>query len=265
SDGWSTGVLVREVAALYEAFLHGQPSPLPELPVQYADYALWQRQWLAGPVLQAQLDYWRQQLHGAPTLALPTDKPRPAFQSHRGAAFSFSVPAHLSDSLRQLAHESGSTLFMVLLAAFQSLLGRYAQQDDICVGTPIAGRTRQETEPLIGFFVNTLVLRARLEGDPTFTQLLARVKDSALGAFTHQDVPFEQLVDELGVVRDLSRSPLFQVAFALQNAPVPPPALSGVRVEPVLADSGTSKFDLSLTLVEHAGALEASFEYCVDL
>ncbi|NPC83460.1 amino acid adenylation domain-containing protein, partial [Pyxidicoccus fallax] len=265
SDGWSTGVLVREVAALYEAFLHGQPSPLPELPVQYADYALWQRQWLAGPVLQAQLDYWRQQLHGAPTLALPTDKPRPAFQSHRGAAFSFSLSASLTDALTQLAHESGATLFMVLMASWQVLLSRYSDQTDLCVGTPIAGRTRQETEPLIGFFVNTLVLRARLEGDPTFTQLLAQVKDSALAAFAHQDVPFEQLVDELGVVRDLSRSPLFQVAFALQNAPVPPPALSGVRVEPVLADSGTSKFDLTLVMMEHAGALEASFEYCVDL
>ncbi|NPC86792.1 hypothetical protein HPC49_52485, partial [Pyxidicoccus fallax] len=191
--------------------------------------------------------------------------PRPTFQSHRGAAFSFSLSASLTDSLTQLAHESGATLFMVLLASWQVLLSRYSDQTDFCVGTPIAGRTRQETEPLIGFFVNTLVLRARLEGDPTFTQLLAQVKDSALGAFAHQDVPFEQLVDELGVVRDLSRSPLFQVAFALQNAPIRPPALSGLRVDGVAAPTQTSKFDLSLTLVEHAGALEASFEYCVDL
>ncbi|WP_240359950.1 non-ribosomal peptide synthetase [Pyxidicoccus trucidator] len=265
SDGWSMGVLVREVAALYEAFTQGRPSPLPELPVQYADYALWQRQWLQGPVLQAQLDYWRQQLHGAPTLELPTDKPRPPLQSQRGASVSFSIPTPTVVRLHQLAHESGSTLFMVLMAAWQALLGRYSGQDDISVGTPIANRTRHETEPLIGFFVNTLVLRTRLEGDPTFVQLLSRVKEASLAAFAHQDVPFEQLVDALGVVRDLSRMPLFQVIFALQNAPMQAPSFPSLRVEQVAVDTHSSKFDLVLAMNETDGALSAQLEYCVDL
>ena len=265
ADGWSMGVLVREVAALYEAFTQGRPSPLPELPVQYADFAAWQRQWLQGPVLDAQLDYWRQQLQGAPILELPTDKPRPALQSHRGHFVSFRIPAPTVAGLNQLAHESGSTLFMVLMAAWQSLLGRYSGQDDICVGTPIANRTRNETEPLIGFFINSLVLRTRLDGDPTFVQLLARVNEASLAAFAHQDVPFEQLVDALGVERDLSRMPLFQVMFALQNAPMQAPTLSSLRVEPVPVHTGASKFDFVLEMNMEDGALSAHLEYCVDL
>ncbi|RKH11913.1 amino acid adenylation domain-containing protein, partial [Corallococcus sp. CA053C] len=265
SDGWSIGVLVQEVAALYAAFLQGQPSPLPQLPVQYADFAVWQRQWLQGDALQAQLDYWHQRLQGAPTLALPTDKPRPSLRSHRGATLSFALPSHLTGALHALAQDSGSTLFMVLLAAFQTLLARYSGQDDISVGSPIANRTRQETEPLIGFFVNTLVLRSKLDADPLFTELLARVKESALSAYAHQDVPFEQLVEALGVARDLSRSPLFQVAFSYQSAPTQPPSLPGLHVEGLSAKTGTAKFDLSLFVTESAGVLHGQLEYCVDL
>ncbi|RKH54663.1 amino acid adenylation domain-containing protein, partial [Corallococcus llansteffanensis] len=265
SDGWSMGVLVREMATLYEAFTQGLPSPLPELRVQYADFAAWQREWLQGSALQAQLDYWSQQLAGVPTLELPTDKPRPALHSNRGASHAFRLPASLSASLRQLAQDSDTTLFMVLLSAFQVLLARYSGQDDISVGSPIANRTDRELEPLIGFFVNTLVLRSRLDGDPRFTEVLARVKEASLGAFAHQDVPFEQLVETLGVVRDLGRTPLFQVVFSLQSAPTQPPALAGVRTERLLARNDTSKFDLALTMTERAGPLEAQLEYCADL
>ncbi|MGB7921863.1 MAG: condensation domain-containing protein, partial [Pyrinomonadaceae bacterium] len=209
SDGWSTSILAREVATLYQAFTSDQPSPLPELAIQYADYAVWQREWLQGDVLQQQLDYWRKQLEGAPSvIELPTDHPRPAVQTFRGARHRFLIDERVSTELRQLSQREGVTLFMTLLAAFQTLLARYSGQDDIVIGTPIAGRTRAEVEPLIGFFVNTLVLRSDLTGDPTFRDALRHVREVCLGAYAHQDLPFEKLVEELQPQRDLSRSPL---------------------------------------------------------
>jgi len=211
-------VLVKEVAALYEAFSRGEPSPLPELTIQYADFTVWQRNWLQGEALAEQLSYWRGQLAGAPgVLELPTDKPRPPTQSFRGATNSFVFPSSLSESLNRLSQANGVTLFMTLLASWQTLLSRYSGQEDVVVGTPIANRNRAETEQLIGFFVNMLVLRTDLSGKPTFRELLVRVKEVALGAYAHQDLPFEKLVEELQPGRDLSRSPLFQVMFAVSE------------------------------------------------
>ncbi|CAN2534219.1 Gramicidin+S+synthase+2 [Methylocapsa aurea] len=228
SDGWSSGVLLREFVALYEARLAGRPSPLPELAIQYADYAVWQRDWLRGEVLDRQLAYWRDKLGGAPpALDLPTDHPRPPRQDHAGARLSFTIAKHVADRLAALGREEGATLFMTLLAAFQLLLSRYSGQRDISVGAPVANRRRLELEQLIGFFVNTLVMRTDLSGDPSFRVLLARVRETALGAQAHQDLPFERLVEDLRPVRDMSRDPLFQVMFSLQNAPRPPPRSRG--------------------------------------
>ncbi len=205
------GVLMRELSALYAARCQGEPSPLPALPVQYADYAIWQRDCLQGEVLEKQLSYWRQQLKDLPVLDLPTDRPRPATQSFRGAQFAVDLPAALTQGLEMLSQRAEGTLFMTLLAAFQVLLQRYSGQDDIVVGSPIAGRNKVEVEELIGFFVNTLVLRTDLSGDPTFMELLGRVREVALGAYAHQDLPFDKLVEELQPERDLSRNPLFDV------------------------------------------------------
>ncbi|RMF36691.1 MAG: non-ribosomal peptide synthetase, partial [Chloroflexi bacterium] len=217
SDGWSMRVLVQELAALYDAFSHGRPSPLPDLPIQYADFALWQREWLQGEVLEEQLAYWKQQLSGSPpVLELPTDRPRPPVQSFRGAHRPFMLPRPLSQAIKALCRREGVTPFMLLLAAFQTLLHRYTGQDDISVGTPIANRNRAEIEGLIGYFANTLVLRTDLSGDPPFRELLKRVREVALGAYAHQDLPFEMLVDALQPERDLSHTPLFQVMFVLQ-------------------------------------------------
>ena len=266
SDGWSMGVLVREVAALYSAFLAGQPSPLAELAIQYADYAHWQREYLSGDVLSAQVAYWQQQLAGAPELlALPTDRPRPAVQSYRGATYRFTVSQAVTRSLRELGRRSGATLFMTLVATLSVLLSRYSGQRDICIGTPIANRTRSELEPLIGFFVNTLVLRLRLDGDPRFTTLLEQVRRTALDAYAHQDVPFEQLVDVLKPARHLSHSPLFQVMLALQNAPMQALELPCLSLEPVAAESSVAKFDLVFDLAEVGDELQATIEYSPDL
>jgi hypothetical protein len=216
SDGWSMGVLFRELSALYAAYREGRESPLPELALQYADYAVWQREQLAGEVLDRQLSYWREQLAGVPELLeLPTDHPRPAVQTYRGA----SVPVELSlERLQSLGRSEEATLYMVLLGAFQVLLSKYSGNEDIVVGSPIAGRTRKEVEELIGFFVNTLVLRTDLSGDPSFRETLRRVREVTLGAYAHQELPFEKLVAELQPERSLSHTPLFQVAFALQRA-----------------------------------------------
>ena len=223
SDGWSMGVLVEELATLYDAFINDRPSPLPDLPIQYADYAQWQRDWLQGEVLEQQLNYWKKQLADAPELlALPTDHPRPAVQTDQGATYSFTLSSELTDQLKELSQQEGVTLFMTLLAAFQVLLYRYSNQTDIVVGSPIANRTHAEIERLIGFFVNTLVLRTDLSGNPSFRELLKRVREVTLAAYAHQDLPFEKLVEELNPKRDLSHSPLFQVMFVLQNAPMPP-------------------------------------------
>ncbi|MBV9122341.1 MAG: amino acid adenylation domain-containing protein, partial [Planctomycetes bacterium] len=266
SDGWSLGVFLREVTALYGAFAAGQPAPLPDLPVQYADYTLWQRQWLQGEVLQKQLSYWKEQLANAPpALDLPTDYPRPAVQSFHGARQAFTLSSELTDQLRSLSRREGCTLYMVLLAAFQALLHRYTGQEDICVGTPIANRGRSETEGLIGFFVNTLVLRTDLSGDPPFRAFLGRVRTAALSAYAHQDLPFEKLVEEIQPQRDLSRSPLFQVLFAFNQDPGQFLELPGLTLDITEVDTGTAKFDLSLSLVEGPNGLSGSFEYSTDL
>ncbi|MFL5539299.1 MAG: condensation domain-containing protein, partial [Longimicrobiaceae bacterium] len=219
SDGWSTGVLFRELWALYAAYREGGESPLPELPVQYADYAVWQREQLTGEALDRQLSYWRERLAGAPELLeLPTDHPRPAVQTYRGATVPVGLSLELLERLQALGQSEGATLYMTLLGAFQVLLGKYAGSGDVVVGSPIAGRTRGEVEGLIGFFVNTLVLRTDLGGDPSFRKVLRRVREATLGAYEHQEVPFEKLVAELQPERSLSHSPLFQVLFTLQNA-----------------------------------------------
>ena len=265
SDGWSFNVLMRELEALYTAFSIGQPSPLPPLPIQYADFAHWQRQWLQGEVLETQLAYWKQQLAGAlPVLELPTDRPRPAVQTFRGARQSLRLPASLIQPLNALSQQEDVTLFMTLLAAFQTLLYRYTGQEDILVGSPIAGRTWTELEGLIGFFVNTLVLRTDLSGNPSFQQLLHRVREVTLGAYAHQDLPFEKLVEELQPQRDISRNPLFQVMFLL-NVPEQPPHLPGLHVTPLDLPNGTAMFDVALSLTEDPQGLTACLEYNTDL
>ena len=250
SDGWSIGVLVREVAALYDAFLAGHPSPLPEPTIQYADYAAWQRAWLQGDALKALLDFWSGQLAGVPTLELPADRPRPPSMSGRGGTRSIVVPKAVVDELKVLGRKEGATLFMALLSAFQALLHRYTGQTDIVVGSPIAGRTRSELEELIGFFVNTLVLRGDLSGDPSFREILGRIRKAALDAYAHQDLPFEQLVGALHPGRDASRTPIFQVMFALQNGPCRRRSGAGLDLEIVDTMSGTAKFDLTLFATE---------------
>ncbi|HEU4328800.1 MAG TPA: amino acid adenylation domain-containing protein, partial [Roseiflexaceae bacterium] len=266
SDGWSMGVLIRELAALYAAHVRGQRAALPPLPVQYADFAVWQRGWFQGSLLEQQLNYWKHKLAGAPAaLDLPTDRPRPPVQTFRGATVPFQLPAALSQALAALSRREGATLFMTLLAAFQTLLFRYSGQEDILVGSPIANRTRKEIEGLIGFFVNTLVLRGDLSGNPTFRQLLEQVRETALGAFSHQDLPFEYLVEAVQPERDLSRSPLFQVMLVLQNTPGGALNLPGLTLEALDGEGSTAKFDLLLALVELPGGLAGDLEYNTDL
>lgn len=264
-DGWSIGVLFREITALYEAFSTGQPSPLPELPIQYADFAAWQRQGLQEEVLNAQLAYWKQQLKNLPNLHLPTDRLRPAVQTFRGAKTSFCIPTHLTKALKALSQQEDVTLFMTLLAAFKTLLYRYTGSKDIVVGSPIANRNRMEIEELIGFFVNTLVLRTDLSNTPTFRKLLSRVSDVALGAYAHQDSTFEQLVEELQPQRDLSNTPLFQVMFGLQNAPMSALELSGLNLSFLARNPGTAKFDLTLFVEAAEEELIGILEYNTDL
>ncbi|WP_343073363.1 non-ribosomal peptide synthase/polyketide synthase [Pyxidicoccus fallax] len=266
SDGWSTGVLTREVATLYVAFATGRPSPLPELPIQYADYAEWQREWLQGEVLERQLSWWKQRLEGIPpALELPTDMPRSADSDSPGATLKVELSSGLTRRLRDFCRAEGVTPFMALLAAFQTVLSRYTGQDDICVGAPIAGRRQAETEGLIGFFVNTLVMRTRLDGDPTFRELLGRVKEMALGAYAHQDVPFEKLVEVLQPPRQADRTPFFQVALVLLNTPPIDVELPGLRFRPLDVDSGTAKFDFTLTMSETPEGLTGKLEYRSDL
>jgi amino acid adenylation domain-containing protein len=267
SDGWSTGVLVRELAALYSAFSRGEPSPLPELPLQYADYAHWQREWLKGEVLERQLAYWHTQLSDAPALlTLPTDRPRPTMRRHRGAVHGFEIDAATVAGLESLARGVRGTLFTTLAAAFGVLLSRHASQDDICIGTPIANRRHAQTEGLIGFFVNTLVLRQRIDGHASFSTLLEQVRETTLGAYANQDVPFEQLVEALQPRRSLGHTPLFQVMLALQNAPQEDLNLPGLALQPVYGEAATAKFDMTLNLSAAAGgALEASLVYDTDL
>ncbi|HYX23609.1 MAG TPA: amino acid adenylation domain-containing protein, partial [Thermoanaerobaculia bacterium] len=265
SDGWSLGCLVREVAVLYPAFAAGRPSPLPELPVQYADFAVWQRSWLRGEVLEAEIAFWRQQLAGLPPLLeLPTDRPRPAVLSHRGATRTVRLPAPLVRQAEALGRSEGATLFMVLLAGFQALLARASGQDDLAVGSPVAGRTHRELEPLIGFFANTLVLRGDLSGAPAFRELLGRVRETALDAWLHQDVPFERLVEELTAERSLAHTPLFQAMLALQ-APFGKLEIEDLRLRPVDVAGTTAKLDLAVSFVQLDGVLEGAIEYATAL
>ena len=266
ADGWSMGILVNEVATLYAAYVDGQPSPLSDLPIQYADFAHWQRQWLSGDVLKEQLDYWTRQLQGSPTLlTLPLDHPRPVIQGHRGATLSFEIAAETTAGLYTLTKQTQATLFMTLLAAFDILLSRYSRQDDICIGTPIANRNRAELEGLIGFFVNTLVLRSQVDNSASFESLLDQVRTSTLEAYAHQDLPFEQLVDVLKPERHTDHSPLFQVMLVLQNAPIGNLELPGVSLQAVTSENTTTKFDLTLNITEAGQKLFASFVYNTDL
>ncbi|HEY9832541.1 MAG TPA: amino acid adenylation domain-containing protein [Stenomitos sp.] len=265
-DAWSREVLIRELAMLYESFSRGQSALLPELPIQYADFAYWQRQWLQGEVLEQQLTYWKQQLGGnLPVLQLPSDRPRPPVQAFRGATKEFELTAPLTEKLKQLSQSQGVTLFMTLLAAFETLLYRYTNQEDICVGSPISNRNRSEIEPLIGFFLNTLVLRTDLSGNPQFRELLGRVRQVALEAYTHQELPFEVLVEALQPERSLSHRPLFQVMFILQTAPLEPLELPGVTLTPLKMPGVTAKFDLTLYLRETEQGLTGGFEYSTDI
>jgi amino acid adenylation domain-containing protein len=268
SDGWSLGVFQSEMAALYRAFVRGEPSPLPPLPLQYGPYALEQRRRLSGAALDALVGWWKERLAGAPALLeLPTDRPRPAHPSGRGASLWLELPEETAARVGELARRRGATPFMVLLAAFQALLSRWSGQDDLVVGTPIANRTRTELEGLIGFFANTLALRGDLSGEPTFAELLGRVREATLGAYEHQDVPFERLVEELNPERSLSHSPVFQVMFVLQNAPAAEGAaeMEGVTVRGLAREREAAKYDLTLSLFEHAGALHGMVEYATDL
>ncbi|QSQ19871.1 amino acid adenylation domain-containing protein [Pyxidicoccus parkwayensis] len=266
ADGWSMGVLCRELGMVYAAQVKGEEAALEAPPVQYADFAVWQRAWLKGEVLEEQLAWWRQQLEGAPAaLELPIDKPRPAVQTFRGAWHWVRLPAELTARLKELSQREGVTLYMTLLAGFQVLLARYSGQWDMVLGSPISGRTTKEVEGLIGFFVNTLALRIRATGGMGFRELLHQVRETVLGAFAHQDVPFETLVDALRPVRDLSRSPVFQVVFALQNAPVSELSMPGLKSRLVDIDAKTSKVDLALSLRESPEGLEGAIEYNTDL
>jgi amino acid adenylation domain-containing protein len=264
-DGWSAGILLHELTTFYEAFQGGRPAPLAELPIQYADFAVWQREWLQGDRLAEQLAYWKPRLTNVPTLQLPTDRPRPRLQSYRGAAESARIPRSLLEELKALSQREKTSLFVTLLAAFKALLLRYTGQADIAIGTLIAGRHRSETEGLIGFFVNTLVMHTDLSGDPSFLAALRRVRESYLGAHAHQDVPFEKLVDEVHPQRDLSRNPLFQVLFVLQNAPLSQRTLPGLALSTIELDTGTAKFDLALFAAEGEQGLTLSIEYNTDL
>jgi len=266
SDGWSIGVFIQELSSLYQAFIAGEPSPLAELPIQYADFAVWQRQWLSGKVLQNQLNYWQQQLAGAPELLqLPTDHPRPSAPTYRGTTQSFTLDTDLTQKLQTLSQESGTTLFMTLLAGFKILLQRYTNQDDIVVGTDVANRNQAEIEPLIGFFVNLLVLRTDLSGNPSFWELLKRVREVALGAYAHQDLPFAKLVAALQPDRQSNHTPLFQVLFVLQNAPMPAVELPGLTFSLLELEDETTKFDLALFLTETEQGIQSYWQYKPDL
>ncbi len=266
SDGWSMGIFIQELSTLYQAFAVRKPSPLAELPIQYADFAVWQRQWLSGKVLETQLNYWLSQLEGAPELLqLPTDRPRPTVQTFRGTTQSFSLNTDLKEKLQTLSRNSGTTLFMTLHAVFATLLYRYSGQSNILIGSPIANRNRSEIESLIGFFANTLVLKTRFEDNPSFEKLLAQVRETTLEAYEHQDVPFEQVVEVLQPQRSLSHAPLFQVMFVLQNAPMSELELPGVTLKLLSSQTETARFDLTVSMQQTSEGLVGSWEYNTDL
>jgi amino acid adenylation domain-containing protein len=264
-DGWSLAIFINELTTLYQAFATGQPSPLPELPIQYADYAVWQRDWLAGDLMQQQLAYWKRQLADIPFLQLPADHPRPPVQTYRGATYEFSVDGSTYTALKDLSQREGVTLFMTLFAAFQALLYRYTGQEDIVIGVPVSSRQRTEVAHLIGFFVNTLVMRGRVTGDKTFLQLLNDVRSTAVDAYAHQDLPLERLVEELQPERDMSRNPLFQVVFQLFSALHRGVAGANREFDVHRVDTGTAKFDLRFDLLEMNARLDGFLEYSTDL
>ena len=266
ADGWSLEVLWRELGRLYEGYEEGKGSPLEELPIQYADYGEWQREWLQGGVLEEQLSYWKKQLQGLPgMLELPTDRPRPALQSFRGAKQTTVLPGELAEGLKGLSRRAGTTLFMTLLAAFQVLLARASGQVDFAVGVPIANRNRVELEGLIGFFVNTLVMRSELSGEPSFRELLQRVREAALSGYAHQDLPFEKLVEEMQPERNLSHLPLFQVMFDVQNSPMPAWDFGGLRITQMEIETRATKCDLVVSIAEEEQGLVSVIEYNTDL
>jgi len=266
SDGWSMQVFIREMAFLYKQIKDGQPAHLPPQDLQYADYAAWQRDWLQGDVLEKQLAYWKKQLSSSSdSLSLPAAKHRPTVQTYQGAHLSFDLTPELSQKLHDFSREQGATLFMTTLAAFNVLLFRYSGQDDINIGTPIANRNRSAVENILGFFVNTLVLRTDLSGNPSFIELVRRVKETALGAYSHQDVPFEKLLDAIQTDRDLSRSPLFQVMFTLQNAQEAAAPSADFNLEFLSVENNISQFDLTLTLFEKPDGISGGFEYNTDI
>ena len=265
ADAWSMGILLDELWQLYGAFAAGQSSPLTELPIQYGDFAIWQRRRLETAPLKQQLGYWRKQLDGVAVLDLPTDRPRPPRQSFRGGRYPVNFSPSLTASLNRLAMQENATLFMVLLAALQLLLHRYSGQDDIAVGSAMTHRPHAQCEGLIGFFVNTLVLRVDMRGQPSVREYLARVREVCLDAYAHQDVPFEKLVEELKPRRELNRQPLCQAFLVLQNTPIRSRAPAGLVVEPLAVDNRTAQYDLSLYLRERAGRLLGHFEYAADL
>jgi len=265
ADGWSMGVLVNEVGALYEAFAEGRESPLPELPIQYSDYAIWQRQWLQGGVLEELLDYWRPQLTGATVLELPIDYSRAAEQPSGTASLTFELSRELTAALNELTRREGVSMFMTLLACWQLLLARYTGQEDIVIGTSIANRNRAEVENLIGLFVNILVLRTHVFGELTFLELLARVREVCLGAYAHQDLPLEWLVEQLRPDRELSRPLPFQVLFQLQNMPYEELKLPGLKLSALPNAFGAAKVDLTLSMGETQGKLFGEFIYSENL
>jgi len=266
SDGWSIGVFLTELSVAYEAFAAGRRPELPKLPIQYADFAVWQRTFLQGETLDRQMKYWKERLGtNVSTLELPTDRPRPPVQSYRGESLTHLIALGLTGRLKSLARRESVTPYMLLLAVFKTLLARYTNQDDIVVGTPVANRNRTELEPLIGFIVNTLVLRTDMSGDLSFRELLARVRDVTLGAFAHQDVPFEKLVEELQPERDTSRTPFFQVMFSLQNAPLPPLSMGDIEISLLDDETEVSLFDLSFDVTEREDGLLCTLEYNTDL
>ncbi len=266
SDGWSMGVFIAELSELYRSSCAGEPAHLPSLPIQYADFACWQRQWLTGDILQKQLNFWKELLAAAPPLLeLPTDRPRPSVQTFVGSFVEFPLDHGLSQQLNRLSQQSGATLFMTMFAAFAALLSRYSGQDDIVIGSPIANRNRREVESLIGFFVNTLALRVKFEENPTFHELLELVKEMTLGAYEHQDLPFEKLVEELQPERSLSYSPLFQVMFEMENTPSGKLELPGLQIEPLELENINAKFDLTLSIQSSESGLVCGWEYKTDL
>ena len=266
ADGWSLRILSRELSAFYKAFSLKTAPELPDLPIQYADYAVWQRHWMQGETLETQLDYWKTTLQGAsPLLELPTDRPRPSVQSFKGCKQSFELSKEQTRHLEDLGRQEGATLFMVMLTVFKVMLYRYTGQHDVVVGSPVANRNRTDVEDLIGLFVNTLVLRTHFSDGPDFMTLLQQVRDTTVDAYTHQDLSFEKLVEVLQPERDLSRNPLFQVFFTLAASQADELTLSGITATPILPELDISKFDLSL-FIQHTGdGLQGIIDYNTDL